>query len=40
MAEELVYKDGKVYIMNESASSKYIFGKFTSGNYVHTYKVD
>ena len=40
MAEELVYDDGKVYIMNESASAKYIFGKFTSGNYVHTYKVD
>ena len=40
MAEELVYNDGKVYIMNESASAKYIFGKFTSGNYVHTYKVD
>ena len=40
MAEELVYEDGRVYIMNESASSKYIFGKFTSGNYVHAYKVD
>ena len=32
MAEELVYKDGKLMIMNESASMKYIFGKLTSGN--------
>jgi hypothetical protein len=40
MAEELVYLDGKIYIMNESASAKYIFGKFTSGNYVHAYKFD
>ena len=37
MAEEVVYMDGKIYIMNESASSKYIFGKFTSGNYVNAY---
>ncbi len=27
MAEELMVKDGYVYIMNESASDKYIFGK-------------
>ena len=40
MAEEMVYLDGKIYIMNESASAKYIFGKFTSGNYVHAYKFD
>ena len=37
MAEEVVYMDGKIYIMNESASAKYIFGKFTSGNYVNAY---
>lgn len=40
MAEELVYNDGKVLVMNESASSKYIFGKFTSGNNVYGYIVD
>lgn len=40
MAEELVYLDGKIYVMNESASAKYIFGRFTSGNYVHAYKID
>ena len=32
MAEEIVYLDGKIWIMNESASNKYIFGKFTTGN--------
>ena len=32
MSEEIVYLDGKIWIMNESASSKYIFGKFTTGN--------
>ena len=37
MAEELVYKDGKVLVMNESASSMYIFGRFTSGNNVYGY---
>ena len=37
MAEELVYLDGKIYIMNESASNKYIFGKITSGRYVFAY---
>jgi hypothetical protein len=34
MAEELVVRDGKLLIMNESASMKYIFGKLTSGNHV------
>ncbi len=38
MAEELVYLDGKIYIMNESACNKYIFGKFTSGYTVYAYK--
>ena len=39
MAEEMVYLDGKIYILNESASNKYIFGKFMSGNYVYAYDV-
>lgn len=34
MSEELVYMDGKIWIMNESASNKYVFGKFTTGNYL------
>ncbi len=37
MAEELVYLDGKIYIMNESASNKYIFGKITTGRKIYTY---
>lgn len=37
MAEEIVYHDGRIWIMNESACNKYIFGKFTSGNYLYSY---
>lgn len=40
MAEEIIYSDGKIYIMNESASMKYLFGKLTSGNYVYGYKYE
>ncbi len=40
MAEEIIYQDGVVYIMNESASMKYVFGKLTSGNYVYGYRLD
>ena len=40
MAEELVYLDGKVYVMNESASNKYVFGRFLSGTYVSAFKVN
>lgn len=40
MAEELVYKDGKLLIMNESASMKYLFGKLTSGNHVRAFNYD
>lgn len=40
MSEELVYKDGKLLIMTESASMKYIFGKFTSGRHVQAYDYD
>lgn len=38
MSEELVMLDGEMYIMCESASSKYIFGKFTSSKWC--YKTD
>ena len=38
MSEEIVYKDGKIYIMTESASNKYIFGKFMSGMFLYSYK--
>lgn len=39
MSEEIVYKDGRIYIMTESASNKYIFGKFMSGSCLFSYKV-
>ncbi len=35
MAEELVILDGCLYVMCESASDKYIFGKFTGGEYCY-----
>ena len=38
MAEQIFYSDGRIYIMNESASMKYLFGKLTSGNRVYCYK--
>ncbi|MBQ8343145.1 MAG: hypothetical protein IJY21_03450 [Clostridia bacterium] len=37
MSEELVYLNGKIYIMNESACNKYIFGKLTSGRKIYAY---
>lgn len=39
MSEEIVYKDGRIYIMTESASNKYVFGKFMSGIEIYSYKV-
>lgn len=38
MAEEIVCREGAVYILNESASNKYIFGKFTRGYQVFAYE--
>lgn len=35
MSEEIVVLDGKLYVMCESASNKYIFGKFTSAQYCY-----
>lgn len=40
MAEEMVYLDGKIFILSESACNKYIYGKFMSGNYLYSYIVD
>ena len=39
MSEEIVYLDGKIYIMTESASNKYIFGKFTGATHLYAYNV-
>ncbi len=38
MAEQIFYDNGYIYIMTESASMKYLFGKLTSASYVHGYK--
>lgn len=38
MSEEIVYKDGRIYIMTESASNKYIFGKLMSGKHLWSWK--
>ena len=40
MAEEIVYLDGKLYILNESACKKYIFGKFLSANNLYSYEYE
>ena len=37
MAEEMVWLDGRVYILSESASMKYLFGKLMSGNHIYSY---
>ena len=40
MSEELVYRDGRVYVLCESACNKYIFGKFIRGYQVYSYAFD
>lgn len=37
MSEELIYRDGRVYILFESASNQYLFGKFMRGHRVYSY---
>ncbi len=37
MAEEMVYHDGRLYILSESACNKYIYGKFMSGGHLYSY---
>lgn len=39
MSEELVYRNGRVYVMGESASNKYIFGKILRARDVWSYKL-
>lgn len=39
MSEEIVVLDGELYVMCESASSKYIFGKFTGGKWCYKTKL-
>lgn len=40
MSEELVYQDGKILVMCESACNKYIFGKLIRGWQVYGYNPD
>ena len=40
MAEEIVFTDGKMYTMCESASNKYIFGKLTSAKWCYATKIE
>lgn len=40
MSEELANKDGRVYIINESASAKYKFGKFTGGGKIYSVEIE
>lgn len=35
MSEEMVFVDGKLFVACESASNKYIFGKFTGGKWLY-----
>ena len=35
MSEEMVMLDGKLYVLSESASSKYIFGRFMGGKWCY-----
>ena len=38
MAEEIVYHDGKIYILTEAASMKYLFGKLTGAYNCYAYE--
>ncbi len=40
MSEELVYVDGRVYTLNESASAKYIFGKLCGGEKIYSIEIE
>ena len=40
MAEEIIFVDGKLLIMSESASMKYFFGNLTGGRYCYATDVD
>ncbi len=40
MSEELVYRDGRIYVLCESACNKYFFGKFIRGYQVFAYNIN
>ena len=40
MSEEVVCKDGKVYVLFESACTKYIYGNLIRGTHVYAYEME
>lgn len=38
MSEEMVYRNGRVYVLTESACTKYFFGNFIDGRHVFAYQ--
>lgn len=40
MSEELVFRNGRVYVLCESACNKYIYGKFIRGYQVFSYSLE
>ena len=40
MSEEPVIRDGRLYVLTESASQKYLFGNFTRGRHVYSVPVE
>ncbi len=39
MSEEIVCRDGRIYIMSEAASNKYFFGKLLGANRLYSYPI-
>jgi hypothetical protein len=39
MAEQIIVKDGRIYVVNEAASKKYMFGILLGSQYVYSYPV-
>ena len=40
MSEEPLMLNGRIYVLTESASQKYIFGNFTRGRHVYSIPVE
>lgn len=40
MSEEIFVKDGRLYVLFESACQKYLFGNFTRGVHIYSYELE
>ncbi len=40
MAEEMVFQDGRILVLNESSCNKYFYGRLIRGSWVYAYNVD